>query len=128
MKRQFAGRKLAFSVLAGLLALFLCVSLIQAQVEKATLSGTVMDASGAVIVGAKIQAKNVNTGVTYSGVTDGEGRYILPEMQVGTYQVSARKAGFQEMVQSGVVLTVGARPLLDFKLQVGQAQQVAVVR
>ena len=63
---------------------------VYAQVEKATLSGTVMDASGAVIVGAKIQAKNVDTGFTYSGVTDGQGRYVLPEMQVGNYDVSAQ--------------------------------------
>jgi hypothetical protein len=128
MKAQFAGRKLAFSLFVCFTMLLLCVSLAEAQVEKATLSGTVMDASGAVIIGAKIQATNVNTGVTYSGVTDGQGRYLLLEMQVGTYQVSAQKAGFQEMVQSGVVLTVGARPLLDFKLQVGQAEQVVEVQ
>jgi hypothetical protein len=83
-----------------------------------------MDASGAVIVDAKIQAKNVNTNVTYSGSTDGQGRYVLPEMQVGTYEVSAQKAGFQEMVQTGLVLSVGARPILDFKLPVGRAEQV----
>ena len=87
-----------------------------------------MDASGAVIVGAKIQAKDVNTGVTYSGNTDGQGRYILPEMQVGTYDVSAEKSGFQEMVQTGVVLSVGARPVLDFKLPVGRAAEKIEVR
>jgi len=101
---------------------------LDAQVEKATLSGTVMDASGAVIVGAKVQAKDVNTGVTYSGDTDGQGRYILPEMQVGTYDVSAEKSGFQEMVQTGVVLSVGARPILDFKLPVGRSEQVIEVQ
>ena len=82
-----------------------------------------MDASGAVIVGAKVQAKNVNTGVAYSGVTDGQGRYVLAEMQVGTYDVSAQQSGFQQMVQTGVVLTVGARPVLDFKLPVGRAEE-----
>ena len=67
-----------------------------AQVEKATLSGTVTDPSGAVIVDAKVQAKNVNTSVTYSGATDTQGRYTLAEMQVGTYEVTAEKAGFQQ--------------------------------
>src|SRR5271170_7033314 len=79
-----------------------------AQVEKATLSGTVTDPSGAVIVDAKVQAKDVSTDATYSGNTDGQGRYSLPEMQVGTYDVSAEKNGFQRMVQTGVVLSVGA--------------------
>ena len=110
---------------------FLCVLIVgnlYAQVEKATLSGTVTDASGAVIIGAKVQAKNVNTGITYSGDTDAQGRYVLPEMQVGTYEVSAQKAGFQQMVQTGVVLSVGARPILDFKLPVGRAEQVIEVQ
>ena len=117
--------------LAALAIPFLSVLIagnLYAQVEKATLSGTVMDASGAIIVDAKIQAKNVDTGVTYSGVTDGQGRYVLPEMQVGTYEVSAQKAGFQEMVQTGVVLSVGARPVLDFKLPVGRAEEKIVVQ
>src|SRR5271154_356479 len=98
-----------------------------AQVEKATLSGTVTDPSGAVILDAKVQAKNVSTSATYSGVTDGQGRYVLAEMQVGTYEVSAQKAGFQQMVQTGVVLSVGARPILDFKLSVGRSEQVVQV-
>jgi hypothetical protein len=115
------------TALAIPLSCLLVVGSLYAQVEKATLSGTVMDPSGAVIVDAKIQAKNVNTDVTYSGVTDGQGRYILPEMQVGTYEVSAQKAGFQQIVQTGVVLSVGSRPILDFKLPVGRSEQVVKV-
>ncbi len=98
-----------------------------AQVEKATLSGTVTDPSGAVIVDAKVQAKNVNTSVTYSGATDTQGRYTLAEMQVGTYEVTAEKAGFQRMVQTGIVLSVGSRPILDFKMSVGRTEQVVQV-
>ena len=101
---------------------------VYAQVEKATLSGTVTDASGAVIVDAKIEAKNVSTGATYSAASDPQGRYILPEMEVGTYEVSAQKSGFQQMVQTGVVLSVGARPILDFKMSVGRTEQVVEVQ
>jgi hypothetical protein len=132
MSKTYGSSKSAFSMLfrALLAAACLCVLFVGglfAQVEKATLSGTVTDPSGAVIVDAKIQAKNVNTGVTYSGVTDGQGRYILPEMQIGTYEVSAQKSGFQQMLQTGVVLSVGARPILDFKLSVGRSEQVVQV-
>ena len=49
-------------------------------------------------------------------------------MQVGTYEVSAQKSGFQQMLQTGVVLTVGARPILDFKLSVGRSEQVIEVQ
>ena len=137
MSKSLGSWKSAFSMslraafLAALAIPFLSVLIVgnlYAQVEKATLSGTVTDASGAVVVGAKIQAKNVNTGIAYSGDTDGQGRYILPEMQVGTYDVSAQKSGFQQMVQTGVVLSVGARPILDFKLPVGRAEQVIEVQ
>jgi Carboxypeptidase regulatory-like domain/TonB-dependent Receptor Plug Domain len=118
----------AFSAaLAVLLLSILPVGSLYAQVAKATLSGTVVDPSGAVIADAKIQAKNVNTGVTYSASTDAQGRYILPELQVGSYEVSAQKSGFEQLVQTGITLSVGARPILDFKLSVGRSEQVVHV-
>ena len=121
------GRIVFWALLVLLLGVF-AIGDLQAQVEKATLSGTALDSSGAVVGGAAIQAKNINTGIVYSAVTDGQGRYILPGMAVGTYDVSAEKAGFQKMVQTGIVLTVGSRPVLDFKLAVGQPVDVVEVR
>jgi hypothetical protein len=109
--------------LAVLLFSALAFSDLQAQVSTAVLSGTAMDTTGAVIVGVKIQAKDVGTGITYSTVTDGQGRYSIPELPVGTYDVSSRISGFQNVVQTGIVLTVGARPVLDFKLRVGRAEE-----
>jgi hypothetical protein len=129
MNNCFVARgRIVFWALLVLLLGALAVGDLQAQVEKATLSGTAMDISGAVVAGAKIQAKNMGTGTVYSAVTDGQGRYILPEMAVGTYAVSAEKAGFQKMVQTGVVLTIGARPVLDFKLAVGRTEEVVEVQ
>lgn len=121
------GRIVLWALLVILFGV-LAIDDIQAQVEKATLSGTALDDSGAVIVGAAIQAKNVNTGNVYSAVTDAQGRYILPEMTVGTYDVSAEKTGFQKMVQTGIVLRIGSRPILDFKLAVGQHTEVIEVQ
>jgi hypothetical protein len=115
------------AVLAALLLCLLNAGALYAQVEKATLSGTVMDTSGGVIADAKVQAKNVSTGLTYSANTDPQGRYILAEMQVGTYDITAQRAGFEQVVQTGVVLSVGARPVLDFKLPVGRSEQVVQV-
>ena len=126
-KTLLVRKRIIFWALLVLLSGVLAIGDLQAQVEKATLSGTALDASGAVVAGAAIQAKNVNTGIVYSAVTDGQGRYILPEMAVGTYDVSAEKAGFQKMVQTGIVLTVGARRVLDFKLAVGQPADVIEV-
>ncbi len=106
----------------------LAVSNLHAQVNTAVLSGTATDPSGAVIVGVKIQAKNTSTDSTYSAITDGQGRYSITELPVGTYNVSAQKSGFRNLVQTGIVLTVGAQPVLDFKLQVGRTEEVVEVR
>ena len=128
LKFSLSEAKVVCWALVVLLFSALAVSDLQAQVNTAVLSGTVTDASGAVIVGAKIQAKNINTDNTYSAVTDGAGRYSLPEMPVGTYNVSAEKTGFQKMVQTGIVLTVGAHPVLDFAIKVGRIEEVVQVQ
>ena len=119
--------RIVFLLLLVFLLGSLAIGDLQAQVEKATLSGTVFDPSGAVIVDAIIEAKNVKTEIVYSAVTDGQGRYILPDMTAGTYDVSAEQAGFQTMVQTGVVASVGARRVLDFTLEVGQPVDVVEV-
>ena len=120
-------------VVCWALAALLCVGVfgvnhLQAQVTTAVLSGTVMDTTGALVVGAKVQAKNEGTGSSYSAVSDGQGRYSIQELPVGTYDVSAQKAGFRNVVQTGIVLSVGAQPVLDFKLPVGRTEEVVQVQ
>jgi outer membrane receptor protein involved in Fe transport len=104
------------------------VSNLQAQMDKGVLSGTATDATGAVVAGAKIDAKNVNTGVVYTGVTGAEGRYLISELIPGTYEVTASKSGFEKEVQTGLVVTVGARPVMDFKLKVGGTSETVEVK
>jgi hypothetical protein len=98
-----------------------------AQADKVVISGTATDTTGAVVVGANIQAKNVGTGVTYPAVTDSQGRYTIPELPVGNYQVQATKSGFRRVVHSGITLTVGSHPVVDFQLPVGQATETVEV-
>ena len=119
--------KFSLGALAVLLFSALAVSNLQAQVNTAVLSGTALDPTGAVVQGAKIEAKNTGTGVSYVRTTDGAGRYSIPELQIGTYDVSAQKSGFQKVVQTGIVLTVGANSVLDFTLKVGRADEVVEV-
>ncbi len=128
LKFSLGEAKVVCWALVVLLFSALAVSNLQAQVNTAALSGTATDATGAVVVGAKIQAKNTSTGMTYSAVTDGQGRYSIQELPVGTYDVSAQKSGFQNVVQTGIVLTVGAQPVLDFKLPVGRTEEVVEVQ
>jgi hypothetical protein len=104
--------------LAALFGVGIFIPSLMSQANKGIISGTVTETSGVAIVGANIEVKNVATGVTYPAVTDSHGQYIVPELSVGAYQVQASKSGFQTIVHSDITLTVGAHPLVDFKLPI----------
>lgn len=111
---------------ATLLVGFMPTSLL-AQVTGATLSGTVTDATGSTIVGAKVLIKNVGTGVGTTAMANANGFYTAPNLLPGTYRVSASAAGFATGVQDQVVLTVGAKQILNFALKVGSVSQTVEV-
>ncbi len=111
-------------------AVLLCVCLsapIVAQVN-ATLSGTVSDSSGALIPGVEVTAKNINTGIMTTRISNETGAYDFPSLQPGAYTVSASLSGFRSSAYNNVQLGQGQQVRLNFALQVGAAaQQVEVV-
>jgi hypothetical protein len=100
---------------------------LSAQVTTATISGTVTDASGAVVSHAAIQVRNVDTGIVQDVSTDDQGRYNVPSLPVGNYDVQAAQPGFQTLLHNGITLTVGGTAVVDFALTVGQSQQTLTV-
>ena len=93
----------------------------------ATISGSVRDGTGALIPGASVMAKNVETGITRTTMSDEQGRYQLLNLNVGRYEIEVSLSGFQTAVRSGIVLAVGDRTVVNFTLQVGQvAEKVEV--
>ena len=92
-----------------------------------TISGVVTDASGAIVAGAKIDVKNIETGALRTAVSDAQGRYTAAELQIGEYEVQAAISGFQTVVHKGVTLNVGGQSVVDFSLPVGQTQQTLTV-
>jgi hypothetical protein len=107
--------------------LFLALTSVKAQTATATVSGTVTDASGALVAGARVEVRNVGTGITKPTTSDNQGRYRVPELIVGDYEIQASQSGFQTIVRKGVTLTVGSEAVIDFSLPVGQAQQTVTV-
>ncbi len=103
------------------------ITRIEAQGTSATILGTVTDASGAAVADTSVTIKNTGTGDAQSRTTDAQGRYTVPDLPVGTFDVTATKAGFQTVLRSGVTLTVGAQTVVDFSLAVGQQQQTITV-
>ena len=94
-----------------------------AQATTGTILGTVSDSDGAVIADAVIKITNVQTGLTRSVTTDSEGRYRLPLLPVGSYEVKAERQGFGSQVHSGIELTVGRDAVVDFALKAGQVEE-----
>jgi hypothetical protein len=105
-----------------------CVGLIglkraSAQAATAAISGSITDTSGAVIPATTIQVRNTGTGLTREAQSDSQGRYNVPDLAIGDYELRASKTGFQTLVRAGVTLTVGSQPVIDFQLPVGRAEQ-----
>jgi hypothetical protein len=103
------------------------LSRLDAQASNATIGGTVTDSSGATIAGAAIQVRNIGTGITQAATSDQQGRYRVPDLVIGDYEVQAANPGFQTVVHKGITLSVGSSPVVDFSLPVGQAQQTVTV-
>jgi hypothetical protein len=107
-------------------ALLLIGSSLSAQTA-ATISGTVKDATGAVLPGASIVILNEDTGISLSLESDSAGRFSAPALTLGRYRVTASLEGFQSEARSGIVLTVGREAVVNFDLQVGTVAQTLEV-
>ena len=120
----------SMGVLSGVLVLAFCLFVsvpAHSQVTGATLTGTITDASGAVVAGAQISVKNTATGEIRQFTADSAGFYTASNLIAGTYEVRASAKGFNTSVQSNVVLGVGAAQLLNFSLKVGETSQTVEV-
>jgi Carboxypeptidase regulatory-like domain len=115
-------------VVVGICAnLFLAGTLFQshvafAQSARGSLSGSVLDQSGAAIAGAKITVRDPSTGVTRTTVSSAEGGYSLPELNLGSYDVSASAPGFSTQIQHGVQITIGNVSALNLTLKTGSTE------
>ncbi len=90
-----------------------------AQQVTATIDGQVTDPSGAAMAGAKVTATDTQRGTQYTATTNGDGRYTISNILVGTYNVKAENAGFQTAAVSNITLQLNQVAKLDFAMQVG---------
>ena len=98
----------------------------RAQVT-ASITGTVEDASGAVVREATVTVKSQETGATRSVATDDSGSYRVLSLPLGPQELKVEKQGFKSVVRTGVSLEVGQEAVVNFRLEVGElVQQMAV--
>src|SRR5438034_343804 len=93
---------------------------VAAQVDRATLTGTVTDPTGSVIVGARVEAVATSTALRRETVTGVNGAYELPGLPIGGYTVTISKAGFKVTQYTNVELSVGQSRTLDAQMEVGE--------
>jgi hypothetical protein len=95
-----------------------------AQGPVASVSGEVQDPSGAIIPSVAVTARNTETNVVRSTVSNESGVYTLVGLPPGTYELSAEVTGFKRAVRTGLVLEVAQAARIDFKLELGGTTDV----
>jgi hypothetical protein len=99
----------------------------QALAQEATIVGTVTDPSGAAIPRVTITITNTDTNQVRQVTTNDLGQYLAPSIQIGHYKVLAEASGFKKEEKADIILAVGDRARVDFKLEVGATQESITV-
>jgi hypothetical protein len=107
--------------------LTLSASLIFAQGDRGTITGTIADPAGAVVANAAIEAKNTDTGAVYPAQSTTTGNYTLSELPAGPYEISVTVPGFKKYVRQGLTIQVAAILRIDVRLEVGNASESITV-
>ncbi|MBI3693511.1 MAG: TonB-dependent receptor [Acidobacteria bacterium] len=109
------------------LALWLLPSVLPAQTPVGAIVGTVRDTSGAVVPGARVIIRNVQTGVQNTVETDELGNYMIAYLTPGEYQVRCERGGFESFQRTGILLQMDHKLRVDIDLQVGEATETVTV-
>ncbi len=115
MQKRLNGALFRFATLISFAA--------AAYAQTGSIAGTILDASGAGVPGATVKATNLATSAVRTAVTDTAGTYLIPNVAVGTYDVSVEKQGFSALTFRNISLTVAQNLTLNGSLQVGATTQ-----
>ena len=115
------------SVVMLLALVLLAMAPASAQERYGSLTGTVLDSAGLPVPGATVSAKNNQTGKVSNAVTDGEGQYLMPDLDPGRYTVVAELQGFQKAQDDNVLILLGRSIEFSPKLALGNVSEVVDV-
>ncbi|MBI4477881.1 MAG: carboxypeptidase regulatory-like domain-containing protein, partial [Acidobacteria bacterium] len=114
-------------VCLALAAVMICAGAARAQEITGTVTGTVKDESGAVIPGATVTLRNLDTSDVKTLVTDSSGVYVFPLLLVGHYEVTVELPGFRKFVRSGLDVHANDRIRVDATLVAGAIEETVTV-
>src|SRR5437867_3278956 len=107
--------------------LFLASAPLWAQ-GTATIFGTVTDSTGSVAPNAPLTAVQVTTGMSRNTVSDQRGDYVIPQLPIGTYRLSAEVSGFKKFILSDITLQVNENRRVQIALEVGNVAESVTVQ
>ena len=93
----------------------------------AQISGVVTDESGGALPGAEVTVTQTTTGLVRFVITGTRGEYVLPNLPIGPYKLEAKLQGFTTYEQTGIVLQVGASPVVNLTMKVGTLNETITV-
>ncbi|HWW88387.1 MAG TPA: carboxypeptidase-like regulatory domain-containing protein, partial [Vicinamibacterales bacterium] len=99
-----------------------------AQIATGTLAGSVRDETGAALPGVTMTARSAATGASRGATTDAQGRYRIPAIEPGEYEVRAELSNFKTAVRTGIVVTVGGTTDADLTMSIGALTEEVTVR
>jgi len=114
-------------IVVTLCAIFALSLPVNAQVVGATVSGTLTDPGGGVVLGAKITLTNTEQGIIQTIVSNHDGAYAVPNVVPGVYDIKVEASGFSTEVKKGLILTVGEQPTINFSLKVASVDTSIIV-
>ena len=132
MKSVLKSGSFVSLLVSSILTLGLVVGLFAVPSAKADnlyakIQGTVTDPSGAVLAGVKLTATNVGTNLSYIVDTQADGNYVLLNLPIGAYRVSAEHSGFRTYTASGITLVLDQVYALNIKMELGQISEQVLV-
>jgi hypothetical protein len=102
-------------------------ALAQSHSTTGTIQGAVLDPAGAVVSGARVEVKNLDTNFSNNSESDSDGRFIFLQLQPGRYTLTVAKQGFATLVQENLNLTVGQTIPLTLTMKVSQVEEKVTI-
>jgi hypothetical protein len=105
----------------------LIMPVLLAQTNAGSITGTITDPASALVPGAEVVAKNVATGVKTRTTSTSSGSFTLPQLAIGTYDVTVTSSSFQVAVRRNVTVEINTPAILNVQLQTQEASQTVTV-
>jgi Carboxypeptidase regulatory-like domain/TonB-dependent Receptor Plug Domain len=115
------------TTLVLLLLIFSAPILAQTQITSGVIQGTISDPSGSVVPGASVEARNLDTNLVRTLVTDGDGRFVFLQLPSGRYTVTVTKSGYATLIAENQSVNVGQSLTLNLQMKISQLEEKVII-